>query len=390
MSESQLHYQSQIPFIDYVPAELKETKGDNWRIVFYVRVPGKKGMKRFRRRVKPMSNKRERERYAKRICTKINEKLSQGWSPLVNEVSKSEFIPLLEALKRYKDQNSKLLKGGQIRPDTDRSYRSMVGMLETYIDHINCRDMLCTDFNRSFVTNYADYIFFKKKRTGRTVNNYISWCKTLGTFLEQRGYIPVNSIKNISTYAVSKKKREIIDGNTLRAIFKHTKTNDRGFYVLCTLIYLCLIRRTELAKLRVRMIDINNSIIRIPSEISKNKKTEVVTIPKKLIPFLVEHLQGASSNDFLFVGKTFSCGPKAVTPKQITSRWNKLRDVLKFKNEYQFYSLKDTGITNLFLQGVPSIKIRDQARHHDIKITESYTPRSYKKDEVLENTNLSI
>ncbi|WP_299674817.1 hypothetical protein [uncultured Dokdonia sp.] len=32
---------------------------------------------------------------------------------------------------------------------------------------------------------------------------------------------------------------------------------------------------------------------------------------------------------------------------------------------------------------VPLIKIRDQARYHDIKITETYTPRNNSRDDTI-------
>lgn len=53
--------------------------------------------------------------------------------------------------------------------------------------------------------------------------------------------------------------------------------------------------------------------------------------------------------------------------------------------EYHFYGLKDTGITDLFLLGLPAIKIRDQARHSSVSITELYTPYNMGCDEFIRN-----
>ena len=66
---------SKIPYIDFVPAEVKETAGDNWRIVFYSKKPGTDKMERFRRRVKKLDGYQKRMRFAKRICAEINNKL---------------------------------------------------------------------------------------------------------------------------------------------------------------------------------------------------------------------------------------------------------------------------------------------------------------------------
>jgi hypothetical protein len=79
-----------------------------------------------------------------------------------------------------------------------------------------------------------------------------------------------------------------------------------------------------------------------------------------------------------------------LNPKKISDTWSKIRAELNFKAEYQFYSLKDTGITELFLLNVAVIKIRDQARHHDIKITETYTPRNYVCDDTIKNLDFNF
>lgn len=149
------------------------------------------------------------------------------------------------------------------------------------------------------------------------------------------------------------------------------------------MVYYCFIRRTEMTKLRVQDVKLHEGIIVVPKEISKNKKTEAITIPKMLGSYLVDHLQGAIQSDYLFSGNGFLPGEVQLKPKKISDTWSRMRTKLKIKNTYQFYSLKDTGITELFLMNVPMIKIRDQARHHDIKITETYTPRNYTKDDTI-------
>ena len=154
---------SRIPFIDYVPAELKETGNRNWRIVFYVRIPGSSKMKRFRRRVKPIPVKRDRIRYAKQICLELNKKLEQGWSPFTADYGNKDFLPLTVALDRYIQQNEKLYEGGQLRKASRDHYQSMTNLLLNYIKNIGKEEMFCIEFNRSFVINYKDYIYFVKK-----------------------------------------------------------------------------------------------------------------------------------------------------------------------------------------------------------------------------------
>lgn len=76
-----------------------------------------------------------------------------------------------------------------------------------------------------------------------------------------------------------------------------------------------------------------------------------------------------------------------MNPKKISDTWEKYRKQLNIGREFQFYSLKDTGITDLLNAGVPALKVRNQARHSDIKITEKYTSRNKQSDEVVQNSN---
>ena len=124
--------------------------------------------------------------------------------------------------------------------------------------------------------------------------------------------------------------------------------------------------------------------------ISKNKKSEDITIPNDLLELLKIHIGKADFNDYLFSNNEFKTGLKIIRPDRITSVWSSMRKKLKVDVVYQLYSLKDTGITELLNSGIAAIKVRDQARHHDLKITESYTSRNKGADNIVQNTNFNF
>ena len=63
-------------------------------------------------------------------------------------------------------------------------------------------------------------------------------------------------------------------------------------------------------------------------------------------------------------------------PQQFRDFWNNhLRKELKLPKQYKFYSLKDTGITNMLRANTDVLSVRDQARHSSILITDIYTPK---------------
>ena len=56
-----------------------------------------------------------------------------------------------------------------------------------------------------------------------------------------------------------------------------------------------------------------------------------------------------------------------------------MRKDLGLPAELKFYSLKDTGITNMLKSNMDVLSVRDQARHSSISITDMYTPTNVNK-----------
>lgn len=76
------------------------------------------------------------------------------------------------------------------------------------------------------------------------------------------------------------------------------------------------------------------------------------------------------SQCYIFGDKMRTCMTKASS--EIFRRWwKKVRKALKWGDEYQFYSLKDSGIRDL-ANAAGIVIARDQARHTDVATTNKY------------------
>ncbi len=384
MSTSQ-HNTFQKLFVDYKPAVLKQTASDDWRIVFYVKIPGKEKMKRFRRRVPLLQNKTERHKYALKMIAGINRELERGWSPFYDGSAKNNTKTLANVLDIFLSQSERKLTTEALRKDTFRAYKSFCKNIKRYLKDQNKEQLLCIEFDRSFIINYIDYVFYEKKRTARTANNHLAFIKQLCIFMIDRKYLAANPAAKIDKRREAKKKRKVLPDFLRDKIFEHLKENNMSYFTACLVVYFCFIRRTEITKLKIKHLNLANNTIFIPAEISKNRIDGVVTVNTYLKSFLEKHILNCNSEDFVFSEIDFNPGTIQLRPRKISEEWAKMRKVLDFGNQYQFYSLKDTGITNLLMRGVPAKKVRDQARHHDIRITEKYTPESTEADRTLLN-----
>lgn len=52
---------------------------------------------------------------------------------------------------------------------------------------------------------------------------------------------------------------------------------------------------------------------------------------------------------------------------------------MRLPDEIQFYSLKDTGITNMIDSGVPVSFVKQQADHSDLSMTGTYLGKNLKR-----------
>ena len=63
-----------------------------------------------------------------------------------------------------------------------------------------------------------------------------------------------------------------------------------------------------------------------------------------------------------------------------------MREQLRLPMKYQFYSLKDTGITELLERGVPAKYVKELADHSSLVVTERYMHQTEAKIILKHNT----
>lgn len=376
MDTSQNNTTPRIPIVDFVPAEIKKGKKGNWRVEYYITDPTAKTpkLKRQQHRIRPMANTRERERFGKRMCFEINRKLERGWNKYLEAEAANSFIMVKDVIARYLKNIEKQVKDNSLREDTLRAYTSYLANLEKYLLSQGLQDMFCIKFNRHVVGAFLDHIYYERNNSPRTYNNYLGFLNIFCKYMIRKDHINVNPAEGFLKKPKGEKVRTIIRDKDLKEIFDYLKENDHPYAVACAMVYYGLIRRTEMSKMLVRDISLKDRLILVRPEVSKNGTQQTVTILDELMPYLIKHLDGAHNSDFLFSHNNLLPGMKRRWPKHFSDKWTKLKRTLNLSTRYHFYSLKDTGITNLLKAGVAPIHVRDHARHSDIAMTQKYTP----------------
>ena len=340
--------------------------GKNWYVDFYAFDPATGEMRRKKFMLDGITKIAEKRRKAAEIIEQIMRQLREGWNPWVNTQESRSFTTLQDCLDRYMEYVAK-----KSRTKTKHSYQSRVNILLQYLSSCVLPIKYAYQFDGAFVNDYLDWLYLDRGVSERTRNNYRGWCYSFAEFLVSRKYIESNPVDHIPALDEKRKHRKDLSPTKLKQMRQYLKREDKPFLLACYMEYFTFIRPTELSYLKVGDINIKEKTIFVSEDFSKNKKSAKVALNDTLLKLMIElGVLSRPTNYYLF-GKGFMPSPERCNPDQYNRRWKKMREALGWGDEYQFYSLKDSGIRDLANeQGV--VVARDQARHSDVSTTNRY------------------
>ena len=363
----------------YTPPVLRE--GAEWYIEFYAYDPALCRLRRKRIKLNRIKALTKRRAYAREMIAKITLQLQRGWNPWIAKDT-SQLLIFSDVCDAYEAYIDKMFAGGQYRKETYAGYKSYLRNLKSYIADV-CPIYYLYQFDRSYIVSFLDYIFIDRDNGAQTRNNYLAWLSVFCGWAVVKGYLttrPTDGIPKIDKRHMAK-QRQVIPLDVVRRIGQWLEVHDPHFLLACQLLYNCFIRPVEMTRLKVGWINVETGTISIPAEASKNRESLVVTLPKSILFRMMElGVFKYPNSDFIF-STNLRPGPSQIDTIVFRHHWNALRNALGLRKEYQFYSLKDTGITEMLDNHIASITVRDQARHSSLAITELYTRHTQKANE---------
>lgn len=344
--------------------------------------------KNFRVKLNYIKQASARKQYAETLCNKINDDLLRGWSPF--QSVKSEKLKLLsDCINTFFAKARRDVEEKHIKSDTFDDYHSQLNTFAKWLKH----DYYLHNVTAAIISDFLDYIYITLKRTSTTRNNYFCTLRTFFNYCVEKGWLQTAPTSGMHAIKKAEKKRCVIPPNVMEKISAWIeRPGNEGYKLAVHLCYSCFIRPIEIAKLRVGDISFKNATIVVRSEISKNGRTQTVTMPENVQKILYDaRVWESPQTDFLVSADNFCPGPVKLDPKRFRDKWAKMRKELKINSVYQFYSLKDSGITNLLNKGFSTLEVRDQARHSSIAITDQYTDKkNTKPNNDIKNLNFGL
>lgn len=358
-------------------------KGKERYVYFYVLDPssvanGCPQLKRIRKKFNRYPTKRACDEAAIRFCHEVAFKLKQGWNPLIEKTTQLGFVELNTIFDRYLTYIKKQLQDEVIKKSTYQNYSSRMTQLRDWLESMNGIIIYAYQFTRVILEQFLEHIYLDGDTTSKTRNNYLNWLQSLCNWMVSVGYIETNPAEHIKKLREKDKFRKSISQSDMAKLSDYLLDRDKHYLLACYMLYYTLIRPNEMSYLRIRDFCLKEQTVFVSHEYSKNRKDASVTVPAKVIKLMLDLDIFSYPGEFYLFGT--QCRPSAeyCSGKQFRDRWLSVRKALGFPKEYQFYSLKDSGITDA-IDRVGLTVTKDQARHSNVATTNKYVRKEQHK-----------
>ena len=233
-------------------------------------------------------------------------------------------------------------------------------------------------FDYRILARFTDWLWIERKLSVTTRDNYVTWLKLIGEFLRDKNFCsdnPADRLKLMGKKVKCDKNRTVIPKDQMIRLSRWCADNNRYYQLACYILYYCFVRPREMSCIQICHLNIYKGTLFIPGVNSKNGKDGTVTLPDKVIKLMLDLDVFSAPGDYFLFSKDMRPGEEYVRPKQFSDYWmSRIRPQLNFPEEWKFYSLKDTGITDLIQDNTDLLSVRNQARHHSLLMTDIYTP----------------
>ena len=355
--------------------------GKEWYIGFMAYDPAQKKMRRKRIKINHIEKKSDRKKYARGLIERLTIQLDRGWNPWVQKELPTAYKAFDDVCAAYIHALDKGLSENYYRETTHKEYSCMLHTLQKWNKTRIQPAYYIYQFDRDMILEFLNYIYVERDNSLVTRNKYLMWLSSFSTWLVQRLFLkskPTDGIAKIKNKG-REKDRDLITDEELKKLHDYLEANNKHFLLACYILHYVLIRPKEMSYLKLKDFSLKKQTVVLSGEYTKNRRNAVVTLPAKVIRLMIELGTFNSPDSYYLFSSGFRPGKNHMHQVQFRKYWaNHIRPYMGWGPRKKFYSLKDTGITNMIRNNMDILSIRDQARHSSVLMTDMYTPADLK------------
>ena len=229
-----------------------------------------------------------------------------------------------------------------------------------------------------YAEEYLGYLITVKGNEPKTRNNALGVLKNFFKELKEHKWLPKkkkNPFGKIKKLPESEGTRHYpYTDKQISEIKKYVLKNDPYLWFIISFIYYGLFRVSELKRLKVDDIDLENNKLYVYGRTSKVKKYAVLPISpafKKVIEQM--NLEDYPKDYFLFTASR-KPSPIKMGENYVTTHYKKVKKAVGIDNDnrYSVYGFKHTAVCNWYKKTKDIIRIQRMCRHKHVTTTEIY------------------
>lgn len=338
-------------------------------VAFYCYDPERQQLRRKRYMLTHYKTKKQRKVMAAQLITNLVQNLQRGWNPWVDTSKLPKLAKFAEIFATYANFVQRSANRNILKQKTAYDYLSRYKTFAGWVDEQAIT--YAYQLTSAHLVEFLDHLYYDKGLSAKTRNNYRTWLSTFFTWMIERGYIEKNLVLEVKTIREENKRRRALPAVEVKRMGEFLERTNRHFLLACMMEYYTFIRPEELRHIRIRDIHLHEQTITVDAAVSKNRRTQNVAAPARLLRLMLELDVFAHPGDCYLFGPELTPSRQQIGVNGLRKEWAKLREALRWPSAYQFYSLKDTGLIELSNKmGV--VVAKDQARHTDVSTTNHY------------------
>ncbi len=330
---------------------------------------GKAKQYQFRGEINKQTTKKERILEANALIFVLEEMLEKGWNPQtkITEHQETPKHTLIEALEFLIE-----LRKNTIKKESTRTYTDVVKVFTKFLLAKGLSKIQPYQYTTSLAREYLD-AGLTKGYSATTHNKHLSMLITMFNLMVDRDYLKVNPFKGIKSLRRDIGKNIAYTQLEKQELATLLKNQNQRLLLFVQFMYYCFLRRTEIYRLRVKDINVDEKTILIAFGSGKNRKQEGVSIPPAFIKDLEQLKLNLENPDHYVFSRGLNYGYELMKKAdRISDLHRKYLRSLNISKEKTIYSWKHTGVIDLYKEIKDPYSLMRQLRHYDLQTTMIY------------------
>lgn len=325
-------------------------------------------------------------RYANQLIEELTFKLRNGHDPIAEKEADIIFYDEIEYanITNLGGRNKKSNKNvnywankyfasisREISKATYDTYQSKLRVFVYYLKEKNIENADITAISTKTINEFFEYLV-NVRGIGNSRQMYKEQLIRLFDFIIKQKAIRINPVVGIEIKRKTPQPPRYFQQISLVNMRKYMLANNPQLWLAARFIFYCYIRPHELRFLKVGDILINEGIIRIRANISKNRKERNPVIPENFKHELIEEGILNYPESYFIISTKHKPSLKGVSKNYLWKHFDKVRKDLGIQKEFKFYGFKHTGMIMSKKSGADSKDIQMQAGHHSLDMLDKY------------------